>query len=181
MPSHRVTVIVRCEGLQDHCFIYRYLVQKGVPRHSIQIRHSPGGKGAATQWVLQQYAVEVKALRSGPPLAKGLISMVDADNLEVADRKQQHDDRLQASGQNRRADKERIAVVVPKRNIETWIHHLLGTLGVNEIVAYPKFGGEERTCAPAAEEFARRCLNQMRADDLPSLRDGCAELQRIAP
>lgn len=109
-----------------------------------------------------------------------MISIIDADVDAVEERKRQHDGELTASALDRRGGAERIAVVVPKRNIETWVHHLLGKPGINEDDRYPKFSGEERECAPAAEEFARRCPNAMRPGDLPSLRDGCFELQRIA-
>jgi hypothetical protein len=179
MPSKRVTIIVRCEDLQQRCFIYRYLLKKGFQKHGIDIENSPKGKGAATQWVLQQYPSEVQAHRSGPPSARGLISIIDADVDSVEKRKQQHDHALTASGLASRASTESIAIVVPKRNIETWVHHLLGKPNINEEDSYTKFRGEERQCAPAAEEFARRCPNAMQLNDLPSLRDGCAELQRI--
>ena len=180
MANNRVQVIVRCEDLQQRCFIYRFLVEKGFDRRNINIKNSPSGKGAATQWVLKQYPVEVKALRSGPPASKRLISIIDADVETVDERKRQHDDALVSAGQERRSNGERIAVVVPKRNIETWIYHLLGSLCINETDVYLKFRGEERECAPAAEDFAQRCPNNMQAGDLPSLRDGCAELQRLS-
>jgi hypothetical protein len=179
MPSKRVQIIVRCEDLQQQCFIYRYLLKKGFHGHDIQIKHSPSGKGAATQWVLKQYPIEVKALRSGPPVSKALISIIDADVDTIEQRKRQHDDALVADGQKQRDGAEKIAVVVPKRNIETWIHHLFEEPNTNETITYPRFRGEERKCAPAAERFAQRCPNQMQTNDLPSLLDGCAELQRI--
>jgi len=102
-----------------------------------------------------------------------------ADVSDVVSRKRRHDDALVAEGQARRNNGEKIAIVVPARNIESWIHHLLGTPGINETTAYSKFRGEERKCAPAAEAFAQRCPNNLQASDLASLRDGCAELQRI--
>jgi hypothetical protein len=183
MPSNRVKVVVRCEDLQQRCFIYRFLIEKGIEGHDINIKNSPNGKGAATQWVLQQYPIEVQALRSGPRASKSFISIIDADNCNVIDRKCQHDEVLKTSNQEPRGDNERIAIVVPKRNIETWIHYLDPSHGdvqpINEMDEYPKFRRNERKCAPAAEEFARRCPNNITANDLDSLRDGCAELQRI--
>ncbi len=183
MPSNRVKIIVRCEDRQRRSFIYRFLVAKGINRHDINIENSPGGKGAATQWVLERYPIEVQALRSGPPASEGLISIIDADNCEVEDRKRQHDDALKQAAQRSRMKNEKIAIVVPKRNTETWINHFLRAHGndapVNEHDNYPKLSGRESACAPAAEEFARRCPNGLLADHLPSLRDGCAELQRV--
>lgn len=178
MPSNRVRIIVRCEDLQQRTFFYRYLVRRGYDMRSVNIENSPRGKGSGEQWVLKQYATEVAALRNRPGASKALISIVDADVNSVASRKQRHDEALAADGQERRADDEKIAVVVPKRNIETWIHHLLGTV-VNESVDYTKFRREERRCAPAVEEFVRRCAAGMSPDEPPSLMDGCAELKRI--
>jgi hypothetical protein len=177
MPSGRVKIVVRCEDIQQRVFIYRFLCRKGIAGHDIKIVHCPGGDGK--QFVLKQYPIEVKALRSGPPASKALVSMIDGDDSTPADRKKQHDEVLAAEGQAVRQSDERIAIVVPKRNIETWIHHLLGESGINEVDEYRKFRGEERRCAPAAEEFARRCPNHLGDDDLPSLKDACLELQRV--
>ena len=176
MPNKPAEIIVRCEDLQQHVFIYRCLVKRGFRQHTIQIKHNPGGD--AKRFVLTQYPVQVKALRRTPHVCKAVISMIDADDHAVEQRMRSHDDALDASGQPRRADAEKIAILVPRRNIETWVHHLLGE-AVNESTEYPRFRGEERKCAPAAEEFARRCPHDMRETDLPSLRAGCAELQRI--
>ncbi|MBU0719636.1 MAG: hypothetical protein KJ749_15435 [Planctomycetes bacterium] len=176
MPNKPAEIIVRCEDLQQHVFIYRCLVKNGIHPRTIQIRHNPGGD--AKRFVLDQYPVQVKALRRTPHVSKAVISMMDADDCTVEERKREHDNALNESGQDHRVKADKIAILVPRRNIETWVHHLLGKM-VNEHDAYPRFRYEERKCAPAAQEFARRCPNDMREADLPSLHDGCAELQRI--
>ena len=176
MPNKIARIIVRCEDLQQHVFIYRCLVKSGIHPRTIQIRHNPGGD--AKRFVLDQYPVQVKALRSTPHVSAAFISMIDADDRTVEQRKLEHNNVLTESGQEHRDDAEKIAILVPRRNIETWIHHLLGEV-VNEQDSYARFRGKESKCAPAAEEFARRCPHDMRKTDLPSLHDGCAELQRI--
>lgn len=175
-PNKPAEVIVRCEDLQQRVFIYRCLVERGFRQHTIQIKHNPAGD--AEKFVLSEYPLQVRALRGTSRVSKAFVSMIDADDRTVDERKRQHDDALEASGQARRADAEKIAILVPRRNIETWVHHLLGE-AVNETAKYPRFRGEERKCAPAAQEFARRCPHDMRDADLPSLRAGCTELQRI--
>lgn len=107
MPSNRVKIIVRCEDRQQRSFIYRFLVAKGINRHDINIENSPGGKGAATQWVLERYPIEVQALRSGPPASEGLISIIDADNY----RKRQHDDALKQAAQRSRMKNEKLPLL----------------------------------------------------------------------
>ncbi len=176
MPNRPTRIIVRCEDVQQRVFIYRCLCKNGIHQRAIQIRNSPGGD--AKQFVLDQYPTEVKALRRTPHVSQAVISMIDADDRTTEDRKREHDSALKKSGQEHRNNREKIAILVPRRNIETWIHHLLGE-AVDEHGKYPRFRGKESKCAPAAEEFARRCPNDMRDTDLPSLHDGCAELQRI--
>ena len=176
MPNRPAEIIVRCEDLQQRVFIYRCLVEKGFRGHAIQVRQNPAGD--AKRFVLDQYPIQVKALRRAPHVCKALVSMLDADDRPVEERKREHDKALETSGEAQRTDTEKIAILVPRRNIETWIHHLLGKT-VNENDTYPRFRGEERMCAPAAVEFARRCPHDMREADLPSLRAGCTELQRI--
>jgi hypothetical protein len=128
--------------------------------------------------VRQQHVIEVRALRGKPHLSIALITMLDADDRSVADRKQELDGSLAASGQEQRQASERIAVLVPRRNIETWIHRLRGN-AVNESDSYPRYRGEESRCREAVCEFVRRCPAHMVADDPPSLRDGCEELTRL--
>ena len=178
MPNKLATIIVRCEDIQQRVFIYRCLRENDIHRRTIQIKNNPKGRGDAKRFVLDQYPVQVEAMRRTPHISTAVISMIDADDRTVEERKQEHNNALSKSEQDHRANGEQIAILVPRRNIETWIHHLLGET-VNEDDEYQRFRGEERKCAPAAQEFARRCPGDMHEADLPSLHDGCAELQRI--
>jgi hypothetical protein len=82
--------------------------------------------------------------------------------------------------ENRRLD-EAIAIFVPKRNIETWIHYLQGE-SVNEETAYAKFEQNEAVCKTDVENLADRCYSQSLPEDAPrSLQTACAELQRLLP
>jgi len=176
MPERYTQVVVCCEDLQQRCFTYRFLTAKGVNGHRIRFAQCPGGRGGdAKQFVRERHVVEVKAMRTKPHLAIGVISVIDADDATVEGRKTELDNALQTGGQRKRQPSERIGVVVPRRNIETWIHSLLGRQ-VDEETRYPRFHGDERQCAPAAQEFAQRCPSNMQPSDLPSLRDACAEL-----
>jgi len=178
MSKRYTSVVVRCEDLQQRVFLYRYLIEKRIRPHEIRIEQSPAGRGDAGHWVTQQHPIEVRALRSKPHLSLALITMLDADTRSVDDRKRELDDALAASGQDRRRPSERIAVLVPRRNIETWIHRLEGN-AVNESDSYPRHRGAESRCREAVGEFVRRCPAHMADDDPPSLRDGCEELTRL--
>jgi hypothetical protein len=178
MSKRYSSVIVRCEDLQQRVFLYRYLIEKGIGRRDVQVSHCPAGRGDAKQWVTDQHVVEVRALRGKPHFSVALITMLDADDRSLADRKRELDEALVSSGQERRRPSERIAVLVPRRNIETWIHRLRGE-AANESDSYPRYRGEESRCREAVDEFVRRCPAHMVPDDPPSLRDGCEELTRL--
>ncbi len=106
MPNRPAEIIVRCEDLQQRVFIYRCLVKNGIHPRTIQIRHNPGGD--AKRFVLDRYPVEVKALRRTPHASKAVISMMDADDCTVEERKRQHNNALNKSGQDHRANVENV-------------------------------------------------------------------------
>lgn len=94
--------------------------------NSRKIRVVPrDGSGSGAQFVLQRYAEEVKAYRSkADHLSLALITVIDADRQEVQDIHRRLEGQLQnVNIENRKTD-ERIALLVPKRNIETWIVYL---------------------------------------------------------
>jgi len=176
MSDRYTQVAVCCEDLQQRCFVYRYLTRKGLKARRIRFRKCPAGKGGdAKQFVRVNHVAEVKAMRAKPHLRAGVIAILDADKATVAQRKAELDNTLQEEGQRPRHASERIAVVVPRRNIETWIHALLGE-AVDEATSYRRFRGDESSCYPAVDDFVTRCPDGMRSDDLPSLQDGCTEL-----
>jgi hypothetical protein len=88
---------------------------------------------------------------------------------------------LDKDEQEKRGSNEAIAIFVPKRNIETWIHYLQGE-SVNEEDAYARFKNNEALCKTAAEGLADRCYSQSLPEDAPrSLQAACGELQRLLP
>jgi len=79
-----------------------------------------------------------------------------------------------------RQSDEAIAVFVPKRRIETWIHYLLRGGPVSEEEMYPRMRGRERDCYPAAERFSQLDGKpEMPEGCPPSLVRGVTELRRI--
>jgi len=177
MPRRFSLVVILCEDRQQECFVYRYLRHKGLSRHSIRVRKAPSGKGAAEQYVRREYPSEVMTLRARSGSSAGLVAVIDADGLSVEDRLNQLAASLNDASQPPRQPQEPIALLIPKRNIETWIHHLLGQ-SVNEDDQYPKFFDEQRKCEPAARAFAERCPNNL-DDAPPSLQAGCVELVHL--
>ncbi|RKH69267.1 hypothetical protein D7X55_07955 [Corallococcus sp. AB049A] len=110
-----------------------------------------------------------------------LIIHVDADPANsVQYRWQQLDAALKEQRQAPVTDNERIARLVPKRNIETWIRFYLNGPPVDEVQAYPKYTGTESACWPAAEAFAQDAAGNVQPPQAPgSLLLGLDEFRRV--
>jgi len=178
MPDQYVTLVVVCEDLQHRVFLYRFLIEKGVVPRRIQFQQCPKGRGDAIQWVKSKHVREVAQLRKRPHILRGVVTVADADNCTVKDRKSQFDTELESIGQKPRQPNEPIALVIPRRQIETWILHLRG-VAVDENKKCKHFRGNESNCSAEVKRFAQKCPGGMNKDDLPSLQDGCSELSRL--
>ena len=178
--SRDARVVVICEDSQHRTFIYRLLRSLGFPRHRLDVKPAPVGGGAADQWVRERYADEVDAYRRKSSYRHiGLVTVVDADENSMQRRYQQFSEQLASEDLSRRGDAENICILIPKRNIETWIYALLGE-EVNETDAYPKLQ-KESSCQPAVVELVQFVKNDCPEDLIPSLRRGCRELSNRLP
>jgi len=176
--SNYSMVIVLCEDRQHEIFMRTFLVSRGVHTHRIRVNIAPKGRGAAEQHIRTQYPKEVKIYRNKcNHLNIALAVMIDADMRSVADRLDELDASLTNSELDRRRPNERIGVFVPKRNIETWIHYLMGEL-VDEITAYSKLE-KQSECKPRVIELAQKCNQPLDQEAPPSLHAACTELVRI--
>jgi AAA15 family ATPase/GTPase len=129
-----------------------------------------GGNGSGKSTVFE-------ALRK---LQSLLIVLIDADKKTVAERLQQLNDTLTENSHPLRQPDEAIAVFVPKRNIETWIHYLHSE-NVDEETEYTKFK-KQSECKPYVEQLVNQCYQGNLDDNSPpSLKAACGELQRILP
>jgi len=173
-------IIVLCEDRQQEVFARRFLVSCGVNKNKIRPKICPKGKLAGEQYVREKFLEEVRAYRSRSAyLNIGLVVLTDADIKTIHQRRRELEEALDVGGQGRREAMERIAIFIPKRNVETWIHFLMGE-DVNETNAYKKFSSESE-CASAVARLAAKSEYRLTADVPPSLRAACDELQRIFP
>jgi len=131
----------------------------------------PQGRGAGEQYVRREYPIQVKVLRQKRHLSKALVTMIDADTLTVSERLNQLFPLP--------IETEKIVRLVPKRNIETWIHYLNNDLSsVNETDTCHKLD-KESACKPGVEKLVSFCITGLPADCLPSLQVGCREFYRL--
>lgn len=173
MTQNRQTIVILCEDRQQYVFARYFLQKKGLTGQFID-KSCPSGKQAGEQYVRDRYAAEVKAHRSKNYLNICLIVVIDADRSTVAERIRQ----LDASIEEKRHRKEKIAIFVPKRNIETWIHYLQSGESIDEAVAYSKLDNQG-ACKPYVERLAGQCVKGLPANAPPSLHEACIEIQRI--
>jgi hypothetical protein len=184
MSQRRVQILVLCEDLQQFVFARLFLKKRGF-KGEIRPNICPPGRQSGEQYVRTEYPKEVKAYRANKDrVSIGLVVLIDADTGTLAARLNQLASALEEDEQKKpknRKPNEAIAIFVPKRNIETWIHYLQGET-VNEEDAYARFEKNEAACKTAVEDLADRCYSQSLPEDAPrSLQAACGELQRLLP
>ncbi len=174
-------VIVLCEDRAHWHFIREFFMLRGWNPRKLQLVIAPMGRGAAEQWVRKRYAREIKACRSKMQYRNiMLVVMIDADRKTVAERKNQLNNsyEMRGAGQKQRTDEERIAIFVPKRNIETWFC-FLDRENPDETNDYKT---SYRNARPThfAKILSDRCRQKyLPSGMLPSLEDACLEWQRL--
>ena len=174
MADRYTDVVILCEDLMHLNFVRRYLTS---PRYSVTAnlrQYVPVRPGAGSQHVIKNYPLEVKALRSRSYLRAGLVAVIDADTSSIEDRLRQLKTSLVERGQHDRESTDRIALLSPKRNVETWIFRLLGN-DANEEEDYKKRVSTS-DIKQAVAAFANVCPQKPAEISLPSLRHACDEL-----
>jgi hypothetical protein len=175
--SRQITdVLVLAEDKCLQNFAYHYLRTLGVDTRRIRKLDLPLG-GSGEQYVREKYPEQVGFCRQRGH--RNLVVAVDADLQTVETRKRQLDDHLQESRRERRTAQERIVLLVPRRNIETWILALQGRV-VNEERDYktPR-GCDNDNAAQAARAFYTRTRQRRPSLPLDSLRKAVPEIRRI--
>jgi len=152
MSLRRVKITLLCEDSQHEAFARRFLQGMGWETREIRVEKSPGGAGSGEQWVRTRFPKELRAYRERTKKAASvLLVMMDADTFEVRSRITFLEQICREEQLDFRSEDESVAIIVPKRNIETWIHYLNGEK-VNEVAAYPKMQ-KPRHCQSAVKKL----------------------------
>ncbi len=172
MPK-RTRFVVLGEDQLHQRFVYRFLLAAGKGREKIRLAPVPNGSGSGVQHVCNRLPVELQAVRQSGEV---LIALVDADVLSTAERRRQLDHELAIAQTSTR-------VLIPKRNIETWIHHLLA----GEANETDDYKGRQRNqfSLPQLRNAAAAALRAARSTEAPpempaSLAEALPALRRIA-
>lgn len=172
--SRTVNMVILCEDRQHEAFARRLLKKAGIVTRNLRVEISPQGRGSAEQFVRRQYFRELRFYRSrSHRVQQALLVVIDADGQQVADRITQVEQEAAASGGGRTSD-ERVAFVVPARNIETWFAYLDGK-DVNETDRYPRLV-RPRDCQRHVDVLWDMCQQgALRQPAPPSLEAACTE------
>lgn len=171
--------VILCEDQQQEVFIRHFLVKKGYSPRQMRIERCPSGKQAGEQFVRERYPTELKALRQRSARAgSALLVMIDADTKSVEETAKWLDVICSEQGVAVRNQNDKAAVLIPKRNIETWIHFLNGKT-VDETTAYGKLRYESE-CKPGVDSLFEICSQGKCPADFPaSLKLACKEYRRV--
>ena len=164
-------VIVLCEDKQQQVFVRRFM--KPRTNHPIRVISAPAGGGAAEQFVREQYPQQLRALRAAAVNAV-LVVMIDGDRRYSTERIRQLDESCRLLDVTPRTAMDRVIILVPKRNIETWLAYLNGAT-VDETTSYPKLE-KPGQCKSHVRQLSDMCGRQeLRAPAPPSLTAACVE------
>lgn len=176
-------VLVLVEDLYHEMLVRRCLILRGLRTDQFRIHRSPSGRGNAEGWVRREFAKEIKEYRRRQASAQsGLIVMIDADTHTVQERWTQLDRALADNDQRAVGRLERIARLVPKRNVETRILCLNDERDLDEDTDYTRRKHEWHELIPTAAVTLRdwtRPKAQLPAHCVSSLRLGVKELKRL--
>jgi len=115
-------VIILGEDTAHVGSLYRAVVDHfGVPRRRVRKCPIAGGRGDAKQYVLRQIPSEIQLRRRGPNSAALIVAM-DGDGVNEDQRIGEVAARLGAEGMREIDPLEPVVILVPCRNIETWLH-----------------------------------------------------------
>lgn len=179
MTTRRVKIVLLCEDSQHEAFARRFLKGMGWNTRELRVEKSPSASGSAEQWVRESFPSELETYRRRKPrAASALIAMTDADSTDVQTRIKGFETACNSRQIPFRAADEAVAIVVPKRNIETWLRYLAGE-SVDEESYYPKLE-RERGCKLAVDRLLNMCRSRGLPADAPSaLAAACDEYLRV--
>ena len=170
-----VQVVLLCEDAQSASFARRFLEEQGWSKRQLRVVPFAVG-GSGEQFVREQYPVELDAYRSNScRVGQALVVMTDGDKLGLAARMKALEDECAARRINPRAKDERVAVIVPTWNIETWFAYLDGENVDEHRKDYPRLA-RERDCRRHVVELCKMCREaHLRDPAPPSLAMACEE------
>ena len=172
-----VGITLLCEDSQTDAFVRRFLKHRNFRGRDINTLPLPTGRQSGEQWVREQYPKQLRAIRGRQ--GAYLIVVTDADTHSTETRRAQLESACRKKKVPPGDDRDPVLVIVPRRNIETWMKYLGGT-AVDENTTYRKLT-HGSDCAQCADDLYRMCHEAQRlpGDAPPSLRESCKEYRKL--
>lgn len=180
MADRRAQIVILSEDRQSEFFARAFLRSIGFESHKIRPNTAPPGIGSGAQYVRENYSKELLGYRKkSKRLSLRLIIVTDADNLPVVGRQRQLSASLASAGVPDPTPDEAVALLIPKRNIETWIFYLFGQ-DIDETTEYRHLD-RVGDCKPAVDRLVAwyRSGWSLPHNCPDSLRRAVEELKRI--
>ncbi len=179
MADRIAELIILAEDLPQANFARRYL-QRAAGHRNPKVKIAPSGRGSGEQFVRENYPIEMAYYRQRSHHRKAaLVVVIDADVKSIKDRQSELETALKEAGEPPRKTTEVVALLVPKRNVETWILCLTRE-PVDEITDYSNRDLNDLT-KEAAEVFYQWSRPNYTVPEscVPSLKQGLQEIRRI--
>lgn len=170
--ARNIQVLILAEDLRQANFVKTFLNERNV--FGIRILPLPAGRGCGYDYVIREFPQQIRAMRRVVGASAGLVAVIDSDTDSVEQRRGKLSAALVQAQVTPPGDSECVGVLVAKRNIETWIYHLLGN-SVNEQEDF-KRQVKDADVGLTAKRFASDCPQNLRDDCPPSLQQGCNDL-----
>lgn len=175
MPRRLTKVVILVEDTAQRDLLHHFLRACGLSSRQTHFKVSPSSHGSAEQYVRDEFPREIRDLRRRQWIDSMLIVMTDTGT--VAARRAELARALRPDPPVEPG--EPIVLLIPKRNVETWIRYCMGRR-VDETTDYSR-----RKPEPSAIRDAAQCLlAAARAQPHPAAPDSLAQalpaLRRIA-
>ena len=181
MTKRKTKVVLICEDRQHSKFATQFLDDMGWRGVKVRVEMSPRGKGSGEYGARKKLLEELHAYRALKNKSHHvLIAIIDADTKTITDIHTICKNDFKKAGIDFRKANEAVAIIIPRRNIETWIHYSNGNI-VNETTNYKL--RTQHGCPQAAAKLAGYCKTNSLPSDAPaSLAAACEEYNhRIHP
>lgn len=184
MPQ--IDVLAEDNSLVSFCL--KIVMKLGIQTNRKKIFVEPvPRKDAGFTWVHRKYPQLIKRHRArATSTSVAFVVGIDSDKKTFAERASEFDKKLEVQGMPKRQDDEQIVLVIPKRNIETWVKYFTGPVddrkNVDEDTDYKKVFKKpdfETTAKGFVEEFRQWKQQAETFNTLPALVETFKELDRV--
>lgn len=161
-----IDCLVLREDNQHSTFMRAVLKELGFDGWRLRDVPRQAGKGAGEQFVRMTLAETLDSHRRRSTKVRTLLFvLIDADTETISERRRELEAAIAARGLKPIGPEEGAAILIPKRNIETWLAYLEGE-SVDEITIYPK-SGTTIACSRQAKRFVEHLRSKQAGEPLP--------------